>query len=324
MTRHRMGKLGFGIAALTPLLVLGIARVPLLHAQSTNSDWEKAAGGKMSFDVASIKPSASDERHGTNVNLDSGNGFTPSGGLFRAVSQSAQGYIGFAYKLTQTQRTILESELPKWAHEDQFDIEARTSASATKDQMRLMMQSLLADRFRLVVHIETRRLPVFALVLVKQEKIGTQLRRYEDDPPCSLSAGPDAAATAPPQSFVGGIPPICDAFIGYMSPDGHASFGARNVSMQEIADSLPGFPNAELDRPVVDRTGLSGKFDFWLDMNADVLKRLTGQPPAEAQSDSAVPAFIEMLRDDLGLKLEPITGPVDALVVDRIEEPVAN
>jgi bla regulator protein BlaR1 len=295
-----------------------------LHAQSKEtSDWEKAAGGKMSFEIASVKPHASGSHGANNVSLDSGNGFTPTGGLFRTVS-SVQGYIGFAYKLNQAQRSILASELPKWAHDDQFEIEARASADATKDQMRLMMQSLLADRFKFAGHTEMRQLPVFALLLVKSGKMGPQLRHYEDDPPCSMSADVDTAAAAPTKSFVGGIPPMCDAFVGFMSPDGHASFGARNVSMEEIADSLPGFPDAGLDRPVVDRTGLSGKFDFSLEMNPDVFRQRTGQPPSDAQSDNTPPTFLETLRDNLGLKLEPTTGSVDVLVVDHVEEPVSN
>jgi uncharacterized protein (TIGR03435 family) len=94
--------------------------------------------------------------------------------------------------------------------------------------------------------------------------------------------------------------------------------------MQEIADGLPSLPNAELNRPVVDGTGLTENFDFWLEMGTDAFNP-PGRPPASpAQSDDAAPDFVGMLRDQLGLKLERATGPVDVLVIDHIEGPAPN
>src|SRR5690348_7998146 len=291
-------------------------------AQLSATDWEKAAGGKMSFEVASIKPSAPDERTGTNVGLDSGNDYEPSGGLFRATHFDTASYISFAYKLTQAQRMALQHEGPKWIHDDRFDLEARAPATATKDQLRLMMQSLLADRFKLAIHMEKREIPMFGLALVKEGKLGPHLRHYADDPPCSLSSG--LRGNQHPEDLVGGLPPVCDAWIGTLMPDGHASFGARNVTMQKIADGLPTLPDAELDRPVVDQTGLAGTFDFWLELSGNVFGPLQGRAPAAAQTDDTAPSFVEIIRDQLGLKLVPTTGQVDTPVIDHIEKPTPN
>lgn len=119
-----------------------------VHAQSSDTvDWEKAAGGKMSFDVASVKQNVSDIPGLVNWNIPIfGDDYPPTGGLFRAKNFGASDYIAFAYKLTTAQRRIVESELPKWATSSRFDIEAHAPADATKDQMRLMMQSLLYRR----------------------------------------------------------------------------------------------------------------------------------------------------------------------------------
>lgn len=83
------------------------------------------------------------------------------------------GFIGFGYKLTTAESVAANGQLPKWAKEERFDVEARAPSTTTKDQMRLMMQSLLADRFKLAVHWETHEGPVYALVLAKDGKMGS-------------------------------------------------------------------------------------------------------------------------------------------------------
>ena len=102
--------------------------------------------------------------------------YSANGGLLSTTNLALVSYIGFAYKLTGNQTQSLGSELPKSIRGDRFDIQAHAPANTTKDQMRLMMQSLLADRFKLVVHTEKRQLPIFALVLEKPGKTGPQLR----------------------------------------------------------------------------------------------------------------------------------------------------
>jgi uncharacterized protein (TIGR03435 family) len=216
--------------------------------------------------------------------------------------------------------TSLIPTLPKFVMSDRFDIEAHAGGNPTKDQMRLMMQSLLADRFKLAIHLETRQLPVFALVLDKTGKTGPQLQPYPDGTPCdsSQATGTGAAGGGPPQLVGGVFPVICGGYAGMPSSvPGRIHVGARNVTIQIIADQFPGLLNT-IDRPVYDRTGLTGTYDFSLEFSPEV------PPGANFQADQSGPTFLEALKDQLGLKLESQTGPVDVYVVDHIEEPSPN
>jgi len=146
--------------------------IAALTAQSSNPpDWQTAAGGTATFEVASVKPMAYELRHTPNFPLDNRNGFVPGGRFSAAFPLWA--YITFAYKLPPAQQ--VPAGLPGWVNNWDnalYGIEARTPSSSTKDQMRLMMQALLADRFKLAVHFETREVPVFALTLIKPGQTG--------------------------------------------------------------------------------------------------------------------------------------------------------
>jgi uncharacterized protein (TIGR03435 family) len=104
------------------------------------------------------------------VPLGPGDVYPPNGGVFSGTNVPLISYIYFAYKVTGSQFQLLLPHLPKWVLTDRFDIEARANGNPTKDQMRMMMQSLLADRFKLSMHYETQELPAFALVLANPEK----------------------------------------------------------------------------------------------------------------------------------------------------------
>lgn len=99
---------------------------------------------------------------------------------------------------------------------------------------------------------------------------------------------------------------------------GRMAIGARNVTMELIASTLP--PMGNLGRPVLDKTGLTGKFDFTMEFTP----QFDGPPPANFRPDPDGPTFLEALKQQLGLKLERQTGPVDVLVLDHVEEPSAN
>lgn len=180
------------VAACCTMLCAALAAVRLARAQDgATDDWEQAAGGKMSFDVASVKQNKSSEFVPGTVPLDSTNSYPPNGGLFSTTRVPLFVYIGFAYKLMPgIQYQSVVSQLPSWASTNSYDIQARAAGNPTKDQMRLMMQSLLADRFKLVVHWEYKQSPVFALVLVKPGKPGPQLKPHLGESGC---AGPTVA-----------------------------------------------------------------------------------------------------------------------------------
>jgi uncharacterized protein (TIGR03435 family) len=286
-----------------------------IDTQTAGADWEKAAGGKLAFDVASVKQNTSGApayRASSNFPLGLGDSYPPNGGLFSATNFSVSVYIGFAYKLTPHETNTLQSALPKWANEERFDIEARASASATKDEMRLMMQSLLADRFKLVLHRETREGPVFALVLAKPGNIGPNL--HVDSSGSKACGG---YTLSPSARSADGMPSACDVFLTLIDAD-RAQTSARNVTMEMIAGALP-FPGmGSFDRPVVDRTGLGGTFDFTINFAPE------GTPGATIQTDTSASSPIEALRDQLGLKLDSSTGTTETLFIDRIEEPSPN
>jgi uncharacterized protein (TIGR03435 family) len=186
--------------------------------------------------------------------------------------------------------------------------------------MRLMMQSLLADRFKLMVHRETRQAPVFALVLRKPGQAGPEMVAHPPSDTCAVAPAAEADDSTPnvppPRSAMGELPRVCGV-IAHLptSAPGHIRFGGRGVTLSLLASSLPTMTGmAVIPRPVIDETGLNGTFDFTLDW----------VPEFNAPSDASGPNFREALREQLGLKLEPQKGPVDILVIDRVEHPSAN
>jgi uncharacterized protein (TIGR03435 family) len=139
--------------------------------KSSVPQWQTAAGGTMSFEVASVRQNKTGGKSSMNVDPTNGDHFTPTGGLYVAKNIPLAEFVAFAYKLTNRQLGTFESQVP-WSLNDLFDIEARADGNPTKDQYRLMMQSLLADRFKMAIHFETREVPVYALVLAKSGDSG--------------------------------------------------------------------------------------------------------------------------------------------------------
>ena len=180
-----------------------------------------------------------------------------------------------------------------------------------------MVQSLLADRFKLVVHTETRQLPVFGLALVKPVKPGPDLRRHSDDLPCAVDS-PNRPSSVASTASANDALPFCGLLTGGLV-SGHMRASTRSMSMDQIALNLIDLGN--LDRPVLDQTGLLGSFDFTIEWIPDVPIKVNGE---NVQLDESEPTFLEALKDQLGLKLDSQTGPVDVIVLDHVEEPSEN
>jgi bla regulator protein blaR1 len=176
------------------LLSAGGIGAAILIAQSPDTaDWQTVAGGKMAFEVASVKPSKVPQN--PTFPMDASSSFS-RGGRFSA-SLPLMVYINFAYKLTPPEQPSPEqpnsalARIPGWVRGDEFfAVEATAEGDPTKDQLRLMMQSLLADRFKLAVHFETQEVPVFALTLIKVGKTGPKLLPHVAGPPCPDSYAP--------------------------------------------------------------------------------------------------------------------------------------
>jgi uncharacterized protein (TIGR03435 family) len=307
-----------------------------VRAQTTEHPWEKVAGGQQQFEVASVRENKSGGPSYSNFSLDNGNAYfiikkndklDLSGTLFSAKNQTLMRYIIFAYKLSGTQELALrfnyfeglQLHVPQWVKDDRYDIEARAPEPATKDQLRLMMQNLLAERFKLQVHWDTRVAPVFALVLGKPAKLGPQLERHGASDDCSATAFSEGSSKgAAPAQSLSSLPIPCGQ-IAHLPPGspGAERFGGRNVTLELLGTSMPTQTGLlTLPRPVVDETGLTGGYDFWLEW--------TPEDTSEVDNGETGGTFREALRNQLGLKLERAKGPVQVLVIDHVEQPTAN
>ncbi len=241
----------------------------------------------MAFEVATIKPAEPGKHIEQNVGLNIDDEPIPPGGRFR-VQGTLPSLIDFAYKIisTRKERNAMLVHLPKWVASDNFVIEARAEGNPTKDQMRLMMQSLLANRFKLALHFETQEMPVLALVLDKPKRIGPRLRPHADGLPCDAKWTPPPDPTSPsvaPGEFVSS----CGSNALYIVPNQSFLVGARDITMQYIASYMPTWQ--DFGRPVLDRTGLKGTYNFSLDSMP--VRNDPSTPSTDAQLDTGAPNF---------------------------------
>jgi uncharacterized protein (TIGR03435 family) len=177
-------------APATPFLV-GVLIAPAQCAQLQPAtlpgvpDWQTAAGGKMAFEVASVRLIKTPRfQGGPAYPLNNSDAYVP-GNRFHFTWQLWV-FVQFAYKLgpNPEQQRIFQEQIPKGLWSEQFEIDARAPRNPSKDQMRLMVQSLLAERFKLAVHFEGREIQVLAATLVKPGKTGPKLIPHSDGPPC--------------------------------------------------------------------------------------------------------------------------------------------
>jgi uncharacterized protein (TIGR03435 family) len=215
------------------------------------------------FEVASVKPNATGSGHA---------GLDIDGNMIRMTNVTLQSVIVWAYEISAPRLSG-----PGWLESERYDIVAKTESGAPGPAM---MRTLLAERFKLAVHVVTKESPIYALVVAKN---GPKLKKAE--------SGED----------------------DMNSKRGHLT--ARKVSMARLADFLAR-PRSGLGRPVIDKTDLEGAFDFTLDWT----------PDSDAQTSETAPLSIFVaLQEQLGLKLESQKGPVEVLIVDRVEKiPVEN
>ena len=309
-----------GIVALTVPVFLSLVSAPWLKAQapteqppSTHTTVPQAAQGRgavadrPTFDAISIKLSKSAVEGG-------GIRFQPGGRLV-TNNLPVRLLIATAYKIPLNFAYGGIIGVPESVDSKRYDVETEADGNPPHAQVLLMMQSLLADRFKLALHMEIRQLPVYALVVSKPGKTGQNLVVHAaDNSTCrDLKAQP----LAPPQA---GIPPprvpiSCGGFL--VSP---GRFTTGTSTMADLAKNLSFFQ--QIDRSVVDKTGLSGTFDLAIDYAPFVPVQVAAD---SGTTDSALPSTIfEALQQQLGLKLISQTGPVDVMIIDHIEEPTPN
>jgi uncharacterized protein (TIGR03435 family) len=220
---------------------------------------------------------------------------SPPSGHFTTSNITVQTLIRNAYFLKDFQ--IINA--PGWTSADRFAIDAKGAPWNTTEQFKSRLQGILTDRFRLAVHGETREMPIFALVLARPDgRLGPDLRRSDID--CAEVAR-TRASTPRPASPTATEPCMKKAPESYL-------LVAGTMPLSSLADDL----TTELKRTVVDRTGLTGNFDY----------RLRWSP--DQSVDPTAPLIVTALQEQLGLKLESARGPVEVLVIDRVERPVPD
>lgn len=228
------------------------------------------------------------------------------------------GYIGSAWNLmlSREQTDSMLAHLPKWVNTDHFEIQAVSEGNPTEDQMGLMLRSLLADRFRLQAHMVTTQADVIALIPAKPGATGPQLRPHSEGQPCDVhEPSQDSQAYA-----VGVFLPVCEQLMAIPRPSGAIMMASRNTTLKQFATALSSL--GQLDRPLVDQTGLSGRFDFTLEWT---LERKGPPPPHDVPPDDfQVTTLREALHEQLGLKLKATKAPLDTLVIDHVERPSEN
>jgi len=222
----------------------------------------------------------------------------------------------FAYSVQPQQLT----GGPGWLDTDRFDIVAQaegnlspTPPGGPPGPAQLMMQRLLAERFGLTVHTEAHEMPVYALTLARGDRrLGPKIKAADRDCLALMTVAPGGVPVAAPQLADGR--PACGA-----RRDGSGRVMAGGTDMKMLATQML---TGQVDRLVIDRTGLTGAYDFDLEYALETAGR--GGAPAPPDSATAVtdrPSLFTALEEQLGLRLVSGRGPVEMLVVERLEQP---
>jgi bla regulator protein blaR1 len=274
-----------------PGLVLLAAALGLFVCAASRAQQQSSASHP-EFEVASVKPSASDDAR-TLLQILPGGGIRSSGATLKFL-------ITLAYEVRSFQ--ILGGS--GWINSDRFDVVAKSDGSADsekeprdpsqvtagqlkgmQDRMRPKLQALLAERFKLSLHRETREQPVYALAIAKG---GTKFQRANGN--------------------FGGL------------RIGKSQLTGSGATLEMLTTAIAN----QLGRPVLDRTGLVGAFDFKLEWAAQAGAFFPPSGDASAPADPNGPSIFTALQEQLGLKLESAKGPVDVLIIDRVERPSEN
>jgi uncharacterized protein (TIGR03435 family) len=304
MTQPAVDKLGLGrkvvLIAIAIVMtgwpmVIGLVSGPQIHAQSVG----EAAGPRPQFEVASIKRNRSGELI---------RGVSTPRGRFIGRNLRIRPSIAWAYHVQSSQ--VIGG--PSWLDSDDYNIEAKVDEALTQDeklpfpqrmdQLRLMLQSLFAERFQLKVSHETREGPAYALV------VATDGPKFQVQRPGEKASrrvtGPDGVTS---QSHAMGL-----------GPGELRGFG---MSMAELVALLSG----QLGRPVLDETGLKGVYDILFLWTPTPMATGFGISGSDASSvDPSEPSIFTVIQEQLGLKLEPTKAPVEVIVIDHVERPSEN
>jgi uncharacterized protein (TIGR03435 family) len=260
------------------LLAVGVLSASVL---AQNGSPQKSDSPRPTFEAASVKQNSTGR----------GPAAVQPGGRFVVTGTPLDQLILLAFDLTPVQLV----GAPNWASTDRFDITATAGHDARGDEIHLMLQSLLEDRFHLVLRKEQREMPIHEIVLARADgQVGKSLIHVPSEDECQTAVAklPTRPAAGRGQAHVLGCGPV--------SQLARAAFQVVQTA-------------------IVDKTGLTGTWYWSMYFDASMLP---GTPDSQrVDADPNLPAFSTALEEQLGLKLRSTRGPVDVLVIDHIEHP---
>jgi uncharacterized protein (TIGR03435 family) len=287
-------------------LLMVLAFIPALRAQIIVPEKGETLP---TFEVATVKPAANDLGRSFHVSIwVNDNRFRTQNTTLRDLIRNAFDAEGPA-QITGGPDAMLDSrwDINAKIGDDDFALLQKLPREDRNRALHLMCQALLADRFGLKTHVETREFPVFDLVL---DKGGSKLQASAPEAPPAPNAAtdPHASATSAPAGRSGRS---VSTSVGH----DHGKMTATDASLADLTTMLGRRP--ELDgRTVIDKTGLTGKYDWILEWRPLSLN--------STDSDETGPSLFTALKEQLGLKLEPARGPVQIVVVDAVSAPSPN
>lgn len=295
---------------LLPVLALTLVAALAGHPGAQEPD------PSLAFEVASVKPGSA--RTGGPMMM----GMRPQGERFTATNVPLATLVSLAHQVKINQLI----GVPEWAKDEHFDIQAK-APGGTQLVMQMggggnlapMLRNLLTDRFALKTHRETREMPVYALVKVREDgRLGPGLTPSKIDCEALMKAARAAGSPPPFGPPKPGERPPC----GMMMGPGRASTGGMPIT--NFLSLLEG----QAGRIVVDRTGLTGPFDIDLTWTPDfIANRPAGSPPPQFNGqtiDPNGPTLFTAIQEQLGLKLEATKAPVEVLVIDSVSRPTLD
>jgi len=277
------------------------------------------------FEVATVKPADPPEPGKRMlIGLSGGPGSADPGQIHGSVTLSM--LLMTAYDVKSYQITG-----PSWLNMERYEVIAKVPAGATKDQVRVMWQNLLADRFGLTLHHQSKVFQVEQMEIAKAGRLKETTLE-----PNTPEAQPPAGPFVPPKIDKNGVPELAAPGLVMMMTVGPTGPSAHMIGKAQTTAQLAAAVANELDRPVVDKTGLTGKYDFALDFTPDRLRMALppggpmpgGPEPGASAANPADPSgltIVGALQQQLGLRLVATKGPLDILVIDHADKvPTAN
>ena len=306
--RPRAATLRVRLPGIARTLTVTLAVLPLITPASVCHAQNPA------FEAASVKPAAA--RPGARSRMQGGPG-TGDAGQITYTNVTLASVLQRAYDVKVYQVTG-----PAWLSSERYDIAAKIPPDTSQEQFHRMLQNLLAERFHLALHHEARELPGYELAA---QRNGARLKPSADVDPAAPSSPPSDNAT-PPKTDANGFPQLDRPGIVFMEGVRGKAVVTFLTARAQPVSALVDLLSREFRMPIVDKTGLTGTFDFTLAYAPQPPGALSAAPPMEGLSaaDDSAPNLIVAVQQ-LGLRMNPRKVPLDVLVVDRADKiPVEN